>query len=148
MLFRSKTVDRIVNAFPMQQQETIRIQLSTVLACVISQILCKRIPKGRVAIHDIMVMTPSISALIRDNKTFRIPSDQQTGQKYGMVTLDDGLFNYYGKGVVSRDDCINKAQDYTGMLMRLKEWDEQQAALQAEQLAAGGVPGAQPPPAG
>ena len=73
----AKTVDRIVNAFPMQQQETIRIQLSTVLQCVISQILCKRIPKGRVALHDIMVMTPSISALIRDNKTFRIPSDQQ-----------------------------------------------------------------------
>jgi twitching motility protein PilT len=144
----AKTVDRIVNAFPMAQQETIRIQLSTVLQCVISQILCKRIPKGRVAIHDIMVMTPSISALIRDNKTFRIPSDQQTGQRYGMVTLDDGLFNFYGKGVVSREDCVNKAQDYTGMLMRLKEWDEQQAALQAEQLAAGGVPGAQPPPAG
>ena len=144
----AKTVDRIVNAFPMQQQETIRIQLSTVLQCVISQILCKRIPKGRVAIHDIMVMTPSISALIRDNKTFRIPSDQQTGQRYGMVTLDDGLFNYYGKGVVTREDCVNKAQDHTGMMMRLKEWDEQQAALQAEQLAAGGVPGVQPPPAG
>jgi twitching motility protein PilT len=144
----AKTVDRIVNAFPMAQQETIRIQLSTVLQCVISQILCKRIPKGRVAIHDIMMMTPSISALIRDNKTFRIPSDQQTGQRYGMVTLDDGLFNFYGKGVVSREDCVNKAQDYTGMLMRLKEWDEQQAALQAEQLAATGVPGAQPPPAG
>ncbi|MBT5321422.1 MAG: type IV pilus twitching motility protein PilT [Verrucomicrobiales bacterium] len=144
----AKTVDRIVNAFPMQQQETIRIQLSTVLQCVISQILCKRLPKGRVAIHDIMVMTPSISALIRDNKTFRIPSDQQTGQRYGMVTLDDGLFNYYGKGVVTREDCVNKAQDHTGMMMRLKEWDEQQAALQAEQLAAGGVPGAQPPPAG
>lgn len=144
----AKTVDRIVNAFPMQQQETIRIQLSTVLQCVISQILCKRLPKGRVAIHDIMVMTPSISALIRDNKTFRIPSDQQTGQRYGMVTLDDGLFNYYGKGVVTREDCVNKAQDHTGMMMRLKEWDEQQAALQSEQLAAGGVPGAQPPPAG
>ena len=144
----AKTVDRIVNAFPMQQQETIRIQLSTVLQCVISQILCKRLPKGRVAIHDIMVMTPSISALIRDNKTFRIPSDQQTGQRYGMVTLDDGLFNYYAKGVVTREDCVSKAQDHTGMLMRLKEFDEQQAALQAEQLAAGGVPGAQPPPAG
>ena len=77
----AKTVDRIVNAFPMQQQETIRIQLSTVLQAVISQILVeKRIPKGRCAIHDIMVNTPAIAALIRDNKTFRIPSDQQTGQ--------------------------------------------------------------------
>jgi twitching motility protein PilT len=151
----AKTVDRIVNAFPMQQQETIRIQLSTVLQCVISQILCKRLPKGRIAIHDIMVMTPSISALIRDNKTFRIQSDQQTGQKYGMVTLDDGLFGHYTKGNITRDDCIEKAQDYNGMQMKLKEWDEEQAAMQAEMAAGGGVPmdpnmvappGAPPPP--
>jgi twitching motility protein PilT len=147
----AKTVDRIVNAFPMQQQETIRIQLSTVLQCVISQILCKRIPKGRVAIHDIMVMTPSISALIRDNKTFRIQSDQQTGQKYGMVTLDDGLFGHYVKGNVSRTDCIEKASDYNGMQLKLKEWDEEQAAMQAEMTADPSMavpPGAPPPPAG
>ncbi|MDG2213371.1 MAG: PilT/PilU family type 4a pilus ATPase, partial [Verrucomicrobiota bacterium] len=125
----AKTVDRIVNAFPMQQQETIRIQLSTVLQAVISQILVKRLPKGRCAIHDIMINTPSIAALIRDNKTFRIPSDQQTGQKYGMVTMDDGLYNRYAEGVISRDDCQDKAQDYNGMLMRLKEYDEEQAAL-------------------
>jgi twitching motility protein PilT len=145
----AKTVDRIVNAFPMQQQETIRIQLSTVLQCVISQILVSRLPKGRVAIHDIMMMTPSISALIRDNKTFRIQSDQQTGQKYGMVTLDDGLFGHYTKGNISRDDCIEKAQDYNGMQMKLKEWDEEQAALQAEMAADPNMaapPGAPPPP--
>ena len=147
----AKTVDRIVNAFPMQQQETIRIQLSTVLQAVISQILVARIPKGRCAIHDIMINTPSIAALIRDNKTFRIPSDQQTGQKYGMVTLDDGLFNRYVEGVVSRDDCQEKAQDYNGMLLRLKDYDEQQAAEAAEMGddangPAGGAP--PPPPAG
>ena len=150
----AKTVDRIVNAFPMQQQETIRIQLSTVLQAVISQILVARIPKGRCAIHDIMINTPSIAALIRDNKTFRIPSDQQTGQKYGMVTLDDGLFKRYAEGVVSREDCQDKAQDYNGMLLRLKEYDEEQAAMAAEmgtnpntgQPAAGAPP--PPPPAG
>ncbi len=145
----AKTVDRIVNAFPMQQQETIRIQLSTVLQCVISQILVSRLPKGRVAIHDIMMMTPSISALIRDNKTFRIQSDQQTGQKYGMVTLDDGLFGHYTKGNISRNDCIEKAQDYNGMQMKLKEYDEEQAALQAEMAADPNMaapPGAPPPP--
>ena len=148
----AKTVDRIVNAFPMQQQETIRIQLSTVLQCVISQILVKRLPKGRVAIHDIMMMTPSISALIRDNKTFRIQSDQQTGQKYGMVTLDDGLFGHYVKGNITRDDCIEKASDYNGMQLKLKEWDEEQAALQAEMAAdptMAPAPSAPlPPPAG
>ncbi len=135
----AKTVDRIVNAFPMQQQETIRIQLSTVLQCVISQILCRKLPKGRIAIHDIMVWTPSIAALIRDNKTFRITSDQQTGQKYGMVTLDDGLFRRFNEGVIAREECLTKSSDYNGMLMKLKEWDEQQAAMEAEVAGGGGV---------
>ena len=126
----AKTVDRIVNAFPMQQQETIRIQLSTVLQAVISQILLKKVGGGRVAIHDIMINTPSIAALIRDNKTFRITSDMQTGSKYGMVTLDDGLYNKYVAGIVSRDDCLNKSADYQGMLMKLKEHDEQQALME------------------
>ena len=128
----AKTVDRIVNAFPMQQQETIRIQLSTVLQAVISQILLKKVGGGRVAIHDIMINTPSIAALIRDNKTFRITSDMQTGAKHGMVTLDDGLFNKYVAGIVSREDCINKSSDYQGMQMKMKEYDEEQALL-AEQ---------------
>jgi len=141
----AKTVDRIVNAFPMQQQETIRIQLSTVLQCVISQILCRKIPKGRIAIHDIMVWTPSIAALIRDNKTFRITSDQQTGQKYGMITLDDGLFRKFNEGVIARDECLTKSSDYNGMLMKLKEWDEEQAAMQAEEVAGGGGGGAGAP---
>lgn len=135
----AKTVDRIVNAFPMQQQETIRIQLSTVLQCVISQILCRKLPKGRIAIHDIMVWTPSIAALIRDNKTFRITSDQQTGQKYGMVTLDDGLFRRFNEGVIAREECLTKSSDYNGMLMKLKEWDEQQAAMEAETAGGGAL---------
>ncbi len=124
----AKTVDRIVNAFPMQQQETIRIQLSTVLQAVISQILLKKADgKGRVAIHDIMINTPSIAALIRDNKTFRIPSDMQTGAKYGMITMDDNMYQKFTKGIVSRADCISKAQDYQGMLQKLKEYDEMQS---------------------
>ncbi len=129
----AKTIDRIVNAFPMQQQETIRIQLSTVLQAVISQILCKRIPKGRVALHDILINTPSIAALIRDNKTFRIPSDQQTGTKYGMITLDENLFQKYQDGVISREDCTDKSADYQGMLQRLKEYDEAQALMAEEE---------------
>ena len=130
----AKTIDRIVNAFPMQQQETIRIQLSTVLQAVISQILCKRIPKGRVALHDILINTPSIAALIRDNKTFRIPSDQQTGTKYGMITLDENLYQKYQDGVISREDCMDKSADYQGMLQRLKEYDEAQALMAEEEM--------------
>jgi twitching motility protein PilT len=90
----AKTIDRIVNAFPQNQQETIRIQLSTVLQGVISQLLVPRVDKpGRVAVFEIMINTPSVAALIRDNKTFRIQSDIQTGSKYGMVTLDGFLLD-------------------------------------------------------
>src|SRR6185312_2709615 len=92
----AKTIDRIVNAFPTNQQEQIRIQLSTVLQAVISQLLIPRIDKpGRVAVFEIMVNTPSVAALIRDNKTFRLNSDIQTGAKYGMVTLDGFLLEKY-----------------------------------------------------
>src|SRR5207249_6544120 len=90
----AKTVDRVVNAYPSNQQKQIRIQLSTVMQAVISQLLIPRIDKpGRVAIFEIMINTPSIAALIRDNKTFRIQSDIQTGAKYGMVTLDSFLID-------------------------------------------------------
>src|SRR6516162_7146082 len=108
------TIDRIVNAFPTNQQEQIRIQLSTVLQAVISQLLIPRIDKpGRVAAFEIMVNTPSIAALIRDNKTFRIQSDIQTGAKYGMVTLDGFLMDRYMAGMISEEEVITKAQDPT-----------------------------------
>ena len=101
----AKTIDRLVNAFPINQQETIRIQLSTVLQAVISQLLVPRIDKpGRIAVYEIMINTPAIAALIRDNKTFRIQSDIQTGAKYGMVTLDSLLMEKYAAGIISREE--------------------------------------------
>ena len=118
----AKTIDRIVNAFPTNQQEQIRIQLSTVLQAVISQLLLPRSDKpGRVAIFEIMINTPSISALIRDNKTFRINSDIQTGAKYGMVTLDSFLLEKYMAGMISQHEVITKAQDPTTILAKLQE---------------------------
>ncbi len=125
----AKTIDRIVNAFPMQQQETIRIQLSTVLQAVVAQILVPTCDKpGRVAIHDIMINTPSINALIRDNKTFRIQSDQQTGAKFGMITLDQNLLDKYKAGRVSREDCINRCNDAQSILQKLQEIDAEKAS--------------------
>src|SRR5574339_120186 len=95
----AKTIDRIVNAFTMNQQEMIRIKLSTVMQAVISQLLLPRVDKpGRVAIFEVMINTPSVAALIRDNKTFRIQSDIQTGAKWGMVTLDSFLIEKYLQG--------------------------------------------------
>src|SRR6478752_2098 len=118
----AKTIDRLVNAFPINQQEQIRIQLSTVLQAVISQLLVPRVDKpGRVAIFEIMINTPSIAALIRDNKTFRINSDIQTGAKYGMVTLDSFLIDKYLAGMISQEEVITKAQDPTSILAKLQE---------------------------
>lgn len=128
----AKTIDRIVNAFPTNQQEQIRIQLSTVLQAVISQLLLPRADKpGRVAIFEIMINTPSIGALIRDNKSFRINSDIQTGAKYGMVTLDSFLLEKYGLGMISQHEVITKAQDPTTILAKLQEIEAAKAAPSA-----------------
>ena len=129
----AKTIDRITNAFPTNQQDQIRIQLSTVLQAVISQLLIPRSDKpGRVAIFEIMINTPSIGALIRDNKTFRINSDIQTGAKYGMVTLDGFLLEKYQAGMIAQEEVITKAQDPTTILQKLQEFE-------AAKQAAGGA---------
>src|SRR6516225_10301260 len=124
----AKTIDRIVNAFPVSQQETIRIQLSTVLQAVISQLLLPRVDKpGRIAVYEIMINTPSIAALIRDNKTFRIQSDIQTGAKYGMVTLDSFLIEKYLAGLIAREEVVTKAQDPVTVQAKLQELELAQA---------------------
>src|SRR5271155_1878250 len=129
----AKTIDRLVNAFPTNQQEQIRIQLSTVLQAVISQLLIPRIDKpGRVAVFEIMVNTPSIAALIRDNKTFRIQSDIQTGAKWGMVTLDSFLIEKYQQGMISREEVITKSQDPTTIQAKLQELDLEQSGNQGK----------------
>ena len=118
----AKTIDRLTNAFPTNQQEMVRIQLSTVLQAVISQLLIPRVDKpGRVAVFEVMINTPSIAALIRDNKTFRIQSDIQTGSKYGMVTLDSFLIDKYLQGMIAREEVINKSQDPTTIMAKLQE---------------------------
>jgi twitching motility protein PilT len=128
----AKTIDRIVNAFPVNQQEQIRIQLSTVLQAVISQLLIPRIDKpGRVAIFEVMINTPSVAALIRDNKTFRINSDIQTGAKHGMVTLDGFLMDKYTLGLISREEVVQKSQDPTTIQAKLQEYEMAQAIAAA-----------------
>jgi twitching motility protein PilT len=124
----AKTIDRLVNAFPTNQQEQIRIQLSTVLQAVISQLLIPRIDKpGRVAVFEIMINTPSVAALIRDNKTFRLNSDIQTGAKYGMVTLDGFLVEKYLAGMISREEVVTKSQDPLTIQQKLQELELAQA---------------------
>ncbi|MEP6673392.1 MAG: type IV pili twitching motility protein PilT, partial [Chthoniobacter sp.] len=97
---------------PTTQQEQIRVQLSTNLKAVISQLLLPTMDgKGRVAAFEIMVNTPSVAALIRDNKTFRIPNDILTGGKHGMLSLEAALVQLYLNGLISYEQVIGKAQD-------------------------------------
>lgn len=106
-----RTIDRLVDAFPSNQQEQIRTQLAGNLKAVISQSLLK-VKKGfgRVAAFEIMIATPAIQNLIRDNKSYRITSAIQTGHKYGMNLLDEHLMALYRKGIISYDEAISKAQ--------------------------------------
>lgn len=117
----ARTVDRIVDAFPTNQQEQIRTQLASSIEAVVSQLLLIRKDKpGRIAAFEIMIATPSIRALIRDNKTFRITSDIQTGARWGMMTLDSHLLALYERGLISYEDVITKAQDPEAILQKVE----------------------------
>ena len=118
----ASTVDRMVGAFPTDQQGQIRMQLSVGLVAVISQLLIPRIDKpGRVAAFEIMVNTPSIASMIRDGNTHRITSDIQTGAKYGMRTLDSHLLELYTSGMISYEEFISKSRDPDTQLEKIKE---------------------------
>ena len=117
----ARTVDRIVDAFPTTQQEQIRTQLSTSIVAVISQLLLVRKDKpGRMAAFEIMISTPSIQALVRDNKTYRITSDIQTGAKYGMITMDAYLMALYDNEYISYENLITHAQDPEAIVQKLQ----------------------------
>jgi twitching motility protein PilT len=115
----AKTVDRIVDAFPANMKEMIRTQLASSLVAVISQALCKKVEGGRVAAFELMVTTSSIAQLIRDNKTYRITSDIQTGANLGMITLDAHLQSLYTRDIISADEAVENAQDSNEMRDKL-----------------------------
>ncbi len=108
----AKTIDRLVDAFPVSQQNQIRIQLSTTLIAIISQALLPRIDtKGMVAAYEMLVLTPAVANLIRDNKTFRIDSSIQTGKNLGMQLLDDHLWQLYSEGKIAAEEMVDRAKD-------------------------------------
>jgi twitching motility protein PilT len=97
--------------FPTNQQEQIRIQLSSNLMAVLSQALCPLATgRGRIAAYEFMVVTPAISNLIRENKTYRIDSSIQTGRKLGMQLLDEHLWQLYDTGKITMEEMIDKAR--------------------------------------
>ena len=103
------TVNRIIDAFPGNLQDQIRTQLSTTLIGVVAQTLVPRIGGGRVASYEVLVVTPGIANLIRENKTFRISSAIQTGAKFGMQLMDDALFHLWQDGLVTVEDIMAKS---------------------------------------
>jgi len=106
------TVTRIIDQFPPNQQEQIRVQIASNLLAVLSQALCKRVGgKGRVAAYEFMVVTPAIANLIRENKTFRINSAIQTGKKYGMQLMDDHLWELFCNNLIDKQEMLDHARD-------------------------------------
>jgi len=125
----AKTIDRIVDAFPANMKDTIRTQLASSLVAVISQVLCKKIGGGRIAGYEIMINTTSIASLIRENKTFRITSDIQTGANLGMITMDTHLLSLVNRELVNADEALEKAQDPTVMREKLIQMGHQLRAV-------------------
>jgi twitching motility protein PilT len=108
----AKTVDRVIEVFPENQQEQIRNTLSDGLRAVVAQNLFKRVDKkGRVAALEIMIATPAVRNLIREGKTFQIPSMIQTGKKFGMQSLDDAIMALLTKKIISPDAAYAKCND-------------------------------------
>jgi len=107
----AKTIDRIVDAFPANMKDMIRTQLASSVQAVISQVLCKKIGGGRIAGYEIMLNTTSIASLIRENKTFRITSELQTGAKLGMITMDTHLMSLVNREMITPDEAVEKSQD-------------------------------------
>ncbi|MFW5873979.1 MAG: type IV pilus twitching motility protein PilT [Verrucomicrobiota bacterium] len=115
----ARTVDRIVDAFPSHMKDQIRTQLASSVVAVISQVLCKKVGGGRIASFEIMVTTTSIAQLIRENKTYRIASDIQTGASHGMISLDAHLLSLFNKGLITADQALTKSQSPAEMRQKL-----------------------------
>ena len=116
----ASTIDRIIDVFPPHQQEEIRIQLANVLEGVIAQqLLPKAGGKGRVAAMEIMFATPAIKNLIREGKSFQLPSQIQMNRKMGMILMDDKLYELYTSGMIDRENCMEFAQDVNSMKRRI-----------------------------
>ena len=116
----ASTVDRIIDQFPTDRQAQIRIMLSESLRGVIAQNLCRKIGGGRVAALEVLMVTQGVSNLIREGKTFQIPSMMQVGKNVGMVTLNDALMDLVTKKLVEPDEALSKAVDKAGFEAMLK----------------------------
>jgi twitching motility protein PilT len=146
----ASTINRVIDAFPTDQQEQVRVQLANNLIAVLSQVLCPRVDTdGMIAGYEFMYVTPGIQNLIRENKSFRIDSEIQTGKKYGMQLLDDHLWFLFNGGKISAEESIDKSKNPGGMVDRMqrngvmvtKKDDALLAEAEEARAADGGKPG-------
>jgi twitching motility protein PilT len=151
----ASTINRIIDAFPTDQQEQIRVQLGNNLIAVLSQTLSPRIDgEGRLAAYEFMYVTPGIQNLIREGKSYRIDSEIQTGKRFGMQLLDDHLWVLFTGGKISAEEAIDKSKNPGQMVDRMHRAGIMAAApdaalqAEAEEIAAGGAGGAAPPAGG
>ncbi|MFL5572331.1 MAG: type IV pilus twitching motility protein PilT [Gemmatimonadaceae bacterium] len=133
------TVDRVIDQFPPDRQAQIRVMLSESLKGVISQVLCKKIGGGRVAAREIMLSTPSVSNLIREGKTFQLPSVLQTSRRLGMVTMNDALIELVDTKQVEPEEAYLKATDKVGILNMLKQRGKDVSFADADDARAAGM---------
>ncbi len=116
----ASTIDRIIDQFPADRQAQIRVMLSESLRGVIAQTLCRKVGGGRAAAREILLTIPAVSNLIREGKTFQIPSIIQTNRKTGMVTLNDALLELVDQGLVEPKEAYLKAVEKAGFAQALK----------------------------
>ena len=133
----ASTVDRIIDQFPTDRQAQIRTMLAESLRGVIAQTLCKKIGGGRVAALEVLIVTSAVSNLIREGKTFQLPSIMQVGKAQGMVTLNDALMSLVSKKIVAPEEAYSKAVDKPGFEGLLKR-----AGVDTKFAAAGSGPAA------
>jgi twitching motility protein PilT len=115
----ASTINPIVDVLPKDQQDQIRTQLSTALIGVLSQGLLPRKPDGLVAAYEMMVVTPAIRNLIRENKTYRIDSAIQTGRKHGMFLLDESLYRLWKDGVCEKEEILLRSPKAAELATRI-----------------------------
>jgi twitching motility protein PilT len=115
------TIDRIIDQYPADQQNQIRVMLSSSLRGVICQMLCKKVGGGRVAVLEVMFSVPAIANLIRESKIFQIPSIMQTGRKLGMCTMNDSLLKLAKDGSISAEEALAKSYDKSTLTALLQQ---------------------------
>jgi twitching motility protein PilT len=116
----ASTIDRIIDQFPADRQSQVRVMLSESLRGVIAQTLCKKIGGGRVAAREVLLSIPAVSNLIREGKTFQIPSIMQTNRKSGMITLNDALMELVDARLVEPKEAYMKSVEKLGFVSGLK----------------------------